>query len=148
MKRLFFVIALLFSSNLISFGQDNNSYKTSLKDMMEASGSAATYKVAIVQTVKMLKSQKSNVPDSVWQDFEAIFLKSAQDELFDLLLPIYQKHLTVADLKAITAFYHTPAGKKLAEKTPFIMQESMEAGQQWGMKLGTEFASKLLEKGY
>lgn len=90
-KRLFLVTALVFSSTMISFGQDSNSYKTSLKEMMDASGSAATYKVAIVQTIKMLKSQKNDVPESVWQDFEATFLKSAQDELFDLLLPIYQK---------------------------------------------------------
>jgi len=147
-KRLFLVTALVFSSTMISFGQDSNSYKTSLKEMMDASGSAATYKVAIVQTIKMLKSQKNDVPESVWQDFEATFLKSAQDELFDLLLPIYQKNLTEADLKAITAFYHTPSGKKLAEKTPFIMQDSMQAGQQWGMKLGEEFTKKLQEKGY
>lgn len=133
---------------MFSFGQDNNSYKVSLKEMMDASGSAESYKVAIVQTIKMLKSQKTTVPESFWQDFEATFIKSAQEDLFDLLLPIYQKHITEAELKDITKFYHTPTGKKFAEKTPFILQDSMAAGQQWGMKLGEQLAKKMQEKGF
>lgn len=148
LRKPLIVLALLLSSTLFSFGQDNTTYKTSLKEMMDASGAAGTYRVAITQTIKMLKSQRNTVPETIWEDFEATFQKSAQEDLFDLLLPIYQKNLTETDLKAITAFYRTPSGKKLAEKTPFIMQESMQAGQQWGMKLGEEFTKKLKEKGY
>jgi hypothetical protein len=48
----------------------------------------------------------------------------------------------------IIEFYQTPVGKKYAEKTPLIMQESMQVGQQWGMKIGQEFQNKLQEQGY
>lgn len=133
---------------MFSFGQDNNSYKASLKEMMEASGSTQSYKVAIIQTIKMLKSQKNDVPESFWQEFESIFIQSAQEDLFELLYPIYQKYMTEAEVKDITKFYNTPTGKKFAEKTPFILQDSMAAGQQWGMKLGEQFGKKLQEKGY
>ncbi|MGY0041248.1 DUF2059 domain-containing protein [Pedobacter sp. NJ-S-72] len=48
----------------------------------------------------------------------------------------------------MTAFYQTPAGKKFAEKTPLIMQESMQAGRVWGEKIGLEIISKLNEQGH
>ncbi len=32
-------------------------------------------------------------------------------------------------------FYETPAGKKLAEKTPMITMESMQLSQTWAMSL-------------
>ncbi|MBB2150861.1 DUF2059 domain-containing protein [Pedobacter gandavensis] len=147
-KKPLLVLALLISTTMFSFGQDNNSYKASLKEMMNVSGSTESYKVAIAQTIKMLKTQKSNVPESFWLEFEETFSKSAQEDLFDLLLPIYEKHITEKELKDITKFYSTPTGKKFAEKTPFILRDSMEAGQQWGMKLGEQLAKKMQEKGY
>ncbi|WP_316822812.1 DUF2059 domain-containing protein [Pedobacter gandavensis] len=147
-KKTILILTLLLSTSMFSFGQDNNSYKASLKEMMEVSGSTQSYKVAIVQTIKMLKSQKSEVPDAFWQEFEAIFIQSAQEDLFELLYPIYQKYITEAEVKDITKFYNTPTGKKFAQKTPFILQDSMAAGQQWGMKLGEQLAKKIQEKGY
>ena len=41
------------------------------------------------------------------------------------LVPIYQKHFTKNDVDAITAFYRSPSGRKLVEKTPEIMGEFM-----------------------
>lgn len=64
------------------------------------------------------------------------------------MLPIYQKHLTEADLHGIIAFYDTPVGKKFAEKTPLITLESMIAGQEWGLQIGQQVIDKLKNKGY
>lgn len=143
--------ALLVSILLISataFGQITDSYKSTLKQMMKASGSEATFGVAIKQIVGMLKAQKTNVPDNIWTEFEAEFSKASMDELVDMLAPVYYKHLTEDDLKKMLDFYNTPVGKKYAEKTPLITQESMQVGQQWGMQMGSKFAEKLKEKGY
>lgn len=63
-------------------------------------------------------------------------------------MPIYQKHLTEADLLKVIAFYDTPTGKKFSEKTPFITQEAMIVGQQWGKQMAERVLSKLKEKGY
>ncbi|MNL81411.1 hypothetical protein D3C87_2085160 [compost metagenome] len=52
------------------------------------------------------------------------------------------------DLKELIAFYQSPIGKKLAEKTPFIVADSMQAGQVWGKKLGEDIIKKIQEKGY
>lgn len=47
------------------------------------------------------------------------------------MAPVYEKHLTEADLNEVIKFYNSPVGKKLAGKTPAITQESMAAGQTW-----------------
>ena len=54
----------------------------------------------------------------------------------------------LSDLKKITAFYESPVGKKLAESTPVMTAEAMEAGQQIGMGIAKEIMANLKEKGY
>jgi hypothetical protein len=147
MKKLIVVISFLIISSGEIFGQAD-SYKVTLKKMLEVAGTEATFKVAIKQMFEMFKQQKTNVPDSFWVDFEKEFSTASMDDLVDMLSPIYQKHISEADLKKIIEFYQTPVGKKYAEKTPLIMQESMQVGQQWGMKIGERFQEKLKAKGY
>ena len=94
------------------------------------------------------KEQFSDVPEETWNDLEKEFLKTSIDDLVDMLVPVYSRHLTLDDLQKIIEFYQTPVGQKYAEKTPLIMQESMQIGQQWGMKIGQEFQNILQEEGY
>jgi hypothetical protein len=115
--------------------------------MMEVSGSAQTFKASIEGMVKIFKTQNPDVPQEVWTEFEDTFLKSASLELVDMLLPVYQPH-DQADLKNLIIFYQTPTGKRFAEKSPLIMQDSMQIGQEWGTKLGLEMAERLKAKGY
>lgn len=50
-------------------------------------------------------------------------------EIIDAMIPIYQKHISKADLNAIVAFYSSPVGQRLLEEQPAILSEAMEAGQ-------------------
>lgn len=147
-KKLTILISLMLFTSVLAFSQDNTAYRETLKQMMEVNGSAATYNALISQIVTTFKAQKPEVKEEVWDEFGKAFTKSASEDLFDILLPIYQKHLSLDDLKNIIVFYQSPTGKKLAEKTPLIAQESMQAGQAWGKKIGEEFVKKLAEKGY
>lgn len=45
------------------------------------------------------------------------------DEMLDDMAGIYQKHFTREDVDAYIAFYSTPAGQRLLQLTPVIMQE-------------------------
>lgn len=148
MKKITMLLFLVLFTGALSFGQASSTYKETLKKMMEVSGSQATYKTAVTQMMSMFKQQKLGIPDTFWDEFEVEANKMAGEDLLNMILPIYQKHLSENDVKNIIAFYQTPSGKTFAEKTPLIMQESMAAGQQWGMKIGEELAKKLKEKGY
>ena len=65
---------------------------------------------------------------------DSIFASLSIDEFIDAMVPIYQKHLTKADLAAATAFYSSPAGQKILKELPSIMSESMQAGGEIGRK--------------
>jgi hypothetical protein len=49
------------------------------------------------------------------------------DGMVDDIIPVYQKHLTKADVEAMLAFYSTPTGQKLLREQPEIAAESMQA---------------------
>ena len=44
---------------------------------------------------------------------------------------IYAKNFSVDDLNAITAFYESPAGKKLLETGPIVTRELLRAAEVW-----------------
>jgi len=54
--------------------------------------------------------------------------------------------LSQNDLNEINTFYKSPVGQKLTKKTPLIMVESMEIGQEWGREIGGYIAKKIEEK--
>ena len=115
---------------------------------MEASGSMAAFKSAITSMMGSFKNMNANVPEEFWTELEKEFLGTSLDELVTMLTPVYEKHMTEADLQEVIKFFNSPAGKKLAEKTPAIMQESMSAGETWGEAVAEKVMTKLKEKGY
>ncbi len=48
------------------------------------------------------------------------------DEMFEAMIPVYQKHLTKADVDSIVAFYASPTGRHFLEEQPKIVKESTE----------------------
>jgi len=148
MNRALVVFSLFFLVNISTYGQVDEEYSKTLKKMFEVSGSEESYKAVIKQMFPMLKGQYSNVEADVWNDLEKEFLKTSLDNLTEMLAPVYSSHLTIEELKEIIKFYESPVGKKFAAETPSIMQESMQVGQQWGMKIGQDFAEKMKERGY
>ena len=146
MKTLLIICSFMLASLPFAFGQTSD-YEVTLRKMFEVSGSQEAYKSAIIQMFTMFK-QNANVPQEVWAEMEKEFLATSMDELVKMLTPVYEKHLTKADLQKLIDFYKTPVGIKFAQKTPLIMQESMQVGQEWGMKIGQQFQEKLKAKGY
>lgn len=63
------------------------------------------------------------------------------DELMAAIVPIYQRHLTHADVRSIVDFYNSSAGKKLLKEQPAIVAESMQAAQALTRKHLPEMAA-------
>ena len=49
------------------------------------------------------------------------------DGMLDDMIPVYQKHLTKADVGAMGVFYASPTGQKLLREMPAMTAESMQA---------------------
>lgn len=144
-------LTVLFFSALISFstfGQANKEYHKTLYKMFEVSGTEQSYKAAIKQMFSSFKEQYWSIEEETWEELEAEFSKTSIEDLTEMLVPVYIKYLTVEDLKEVIKFFESPVGKKFASKTPFIMQESMQIGQEWGKKIGEDFSEKMRKRGY
>lgn len=142
---------ILLSASLVfiltyGFAQSENSYRQTLKQMFEATGTEEAYKVVINQMITMFKEQYPEMGTEEWDNLEKEFLKTSLNDLTEMLVPVYKKYFTEADLKEMIAFYNSPVGKKFAQTSPMIMKESMVIGQEWGRKIGEDFAKKIEQK--
>jgi hypothetical protein len=96
------------------------------------------------------ESFKAKVPNATPEQlakvdklFDTIVGSLPVDEVVDAIVPIYQKHLTKADLAAVTAFYSSPAGQKILKELPAIMSESIQAGAEIGRRALTNKSQEL-----
>lgn len=76
-----------------------------------------------------------DIPDAFWDQIDP-------EGFVDLMIPIYTKHLTTEDMRAAIEFYESSAGKRILDKTPAMMEESMRAGEQWGIELAERWEKK------
>jgi hypothetical protein len=63
-------------------------------------------------------AKATSLVDDVFSDINV-------DELIDVIIPIYQQHVSKSDLQQILAFYQSPVGQRLLAEQPAMMQESM-----------------------
>lgn len=87
----------------------------------------------------------TKVPAGFWTAFAK---ESNPDELVQLIVPIYDQHLSHGEIKQLIKFYQSPVGAKLARVMPAMTQQSMVVGQTWGRQLAQRALTKLKEKGY
>lgn len=148
MKKILSTLAFTILLISATYGQVDKDYAKSLRKMFKVSGTEETYQTIIQQMFGMFKQQYPQVEEEIWDEFEKEFSKTSLDDLTEMLVPVYSKYLTIEDLEAMIEFYSTPTGKKFARNTPMITQESMQIGQEWGLKMGEDFIKKMQEKGY
>lgn len=77
---------------------------------------------------------------------EKLVARARTGELTNLMVPIYDKHLTHEEIKGLIAFYESPLGHKVIQVLPQIMHEAYAAGQQWGQQIGEELALESLQE--
>ena len=132
--RNLFCIAVLLVASFAVKAQTEPSDADIIK-MQQVNGSAGTVNAMYPQIVAQLKTMKPGVTEEQWAAVKKEVFDVEVAELNKQLIPIYKKHFTQEDVKAIIAFYESPVGKKLAEQTPLITVESMQASQVWAMGL-------------
>jgi uncharacterized protein len=103
----------------------------------------------IFQQIKPMIVQ--NRPE-VERDFDKIMplmlelMNSRIEDFAEAMALIYARNFTVAELRQIQAFYHTPAGQKLLDRMPAIAQESMALGQKVGQTIAKELQGRVIEE--
>ena len=104
--------------------------------------------LAVQMMQEMLNAYRQGLPQVPEEFWLGLAKKVKTDDLVDMLVPIYDRHLTHSEVTTLIEFFQRPVGKKLVSVQPEIMKESMQVGQQWGEKIGNEVTAELQKKGY
>lgn len=113
--------------------------------LMELTGAGNLAVQIMHQMLQPMRRALPQVPEEFWSRFME---KVDTDEIIDMTVPIYTKHLTHAEIKQLLDFYQSPLGRKLIATLPSILAESMQAGQRWGEQLGRQVREELEAEGY
>lgn len=66
--------------------------------------------------------------------------------MISFMSEIWARHFTLEEIQSLTAFYRTPAGKKLLKMQPIIAQESNKAGVELSKQASYYAMSRLRER--
>ncbi len=122
------------------------------RDMLVAMRAADQFKAFLPHFMQAMKPAIVQGRADVARDYDAFIPRLLEranarlDELLDKMAPIYARNFTVAEIKDITAFYHSPTGQKLVERMPGISKEAFAVGQQFGREIGLELRDVMIEE--
>jgi hypothetical protein len=143
MIKMVILIALFFSSFDLS-AQDSTKIKH-IQQFMEVTGSAKLGMQVLTNVVAAYKNIYPEAGNEFWDEF----IKEVDPQaMVNLVIPVYERNFSDEDIVQLIAFYKTPLGKKVVEKMPAIMQESMQIGAAWGKQMSEKVMEKLKQKGY
>ena len=117
MKKFLLSIAFVFVTGVMVAQEKPN--KEDVLQVIEKSGASGQLNAAKKQLLSMIPSAKHA---AFVIEFDAL-MKKANEATAEIYMAEYSKE----DIKAMLAFYNSPTGKKMAEKSEAIAEKSQEA---------------------
>jgi hypothetical protein len=144
--KMKYAIALIFfiTASIAGMAQQPPK-KENIRELLVLMGSE---KLAMQSLDKMISIYKESMPQVAAEFWNEMKKELKASDFIDMMVPIYDKYYSDDDIVQLLAFYRSPIGQKVIGKTPVILEESMEAGKQWGEKVGEKVISRLKAKGY
>ena len=128
--------------------QSNSKFGKEAIKMIKLSGGEHSFNIVLEEIVSNAKEFRPDIPEETWKEIEIELKQLDKKELYDILIPIYEKHFTIEEIKEVNLFLDTAAGKKFASKLPVLTTESMQAGKIWGITIAKKISDRLKKKGY
>jgi hypothetical protein len=122
------------------------------KQLVEVTGATALFSPLIAGVVEQSKLLYLQQNPMLQKDLNEIAEKMRADlqkrfpEITDEVARQYATHFTESELKEILAFYQSAAGKKMLQKQPEVVNNSMHFAQEWANKLSTEVTAKMRDE--
>ena len=120
-------IIALFTLILPASAQNTNAtdeYKETLKKIMDFSGTSTTTDDFLQRLSSIMKLNAPKKDEAYWNEFSKNWKEKVENKVFEMYMPVYEKHLTLEELKAVAAFYESPVGKKYKEASLIVMRET------------------------
>lgn len=137
MKKLYVwtMVAMLVGCSMISPAcaqnvESDKEYRDVLEQFLDVSGSPVAADRIVDQFFQRMGTLKDILDDEQKKELEEKWRKELKGKVLDLYTPIYQKHLTLDEMKELLEFYHSPVGGKLGASAPQIEQEAYAEQQK------------------
>ena len=132
MKTMFHssLVAALLAIIASSARADEKSHRKAAEELLKTLGVEKLLQSSIDQVLDL--QIKSNPQIAPYRDVMKQFFSKhmSWDSLKTEMIGIYVDALTEDELKQITTFFQTPAGKKMVEKQPELMSKGMQIGMK------------------
>ena len=137
MKKNILAIAFLV---LGVFTNAQSSKDVKIAELLETMGSTQAMKTSFEYMINYYKQNNPQISSEYWDNS----LKHVDyNELVQKLVAVYSKHFTEQEIVDLLNFYNTSTGKKMIDKMPVILQESMEIGRKWGIELAQKIEEEI-----
>ena len=116
------------------------------RELLEVTEADQAFYRGVELTLPGQKAANPRIPEVFWTEFMQR-IKDGLPGFTARVAPIYAARLTADDLRAIIAFYRTPAGQHFAREQVDLARGLMEEGQKWGAEVAAQVATDLAERG-
>lgn len=114
-----------------------------LDTMMQLTMKAAADQVK-TNLPAILKEQDMELPqEQINSLMDEVYRGYPLREVLDAMVPVYEKHLSKADIHNIEAFYQTPTGQKMLNEMPEMSKDAMQAANPIMKKWMTEVMQRI-----
>jgi hypothetical protein len=83
------------------------------------------------QMVEKLQKDNPDIPAGVWQNFGSRVSDDAA--IVSLYGPVYERHLSPADIDALVVFFRSPLGKRLTAGLIQVRADTQAMSQRWAL---------------
>ncbi len=139
------LLSLVFATQSVEAG---GSTKDKIRQLIEMDGAAAVADAVIDRQRPVVRQNflagnpgSSNKMADAYVDAFAAELTARRDEFMNMIVDVYAKLFTPAEIDALLAFHASPVGQKARAAAPSILVGSREAGTAWGKKHGAAVAA-------
>jgi hypothetical protein len=151
-KRLIIVgSVLLFSIGVAPAQTPSPEAMAAARDLVSTLKLSDQYKALLPVILLGLKPALTQDRPEIERDYDAMMATIAvaytpySSAMVDGIATVYANTFSVEELRQIEAFYRQPVGQKYLEKSPAILQQSVQIGQDTSRKASEALRARLTE---
>jgi hypothetical protein len=123
----------------------NTTLEEDVEYLVRMTGAAAAGEAIADALLEQLPPAFPDAPPEFWVELAKQFRPA---DFVAVVVPIYAKHFTQAEIRQLIAFNETPIGKKTNDVMPVVELETMKAADEWGTTIGAGVVTDLRKAGY
>lgn len=143
------VVAWVFFGQAAHSQQPSAAAIAAARQIVNVTGAMAAYNPLVAGVIEQARLLYLQQNPSLSKDLNEIAVKLRVDlkprfaELTNEVVNEYATNFTEPELKAVLDFYQSPAGKKLIERQPVMVNNSAKYAQEWANRLSEEVIKEI-----